>query len=427
MLPKIRSKAYGGSGSCTLTTSSNVTVQGAPSYINPYQIFRVTWAISYSTPGAISGQYRITCGYMVFGGDISGTYVKPVTVRPLYKILSILYDPPGNASSNGFNNSTSSGTTTSIEKDFSATDTTTFSYNGGILGIFNNGGSVSFAVGVKTGNTSSFETDYSTTTGYDLGSANQNVDHTQDQFFLWLNPETTVYQSGSTAAYYTVENAGKGANTDIVNVNAAGLAKPTLIPVRVLQTQNPKPGLFLPGLKAICAHPLPDNQCTQANACGCVASDFTAILKEDPLIGVSQTTPPTSVDNNRFVYVDYVTLQGPAQPGGGTVKQTFTQTDTTLQSYTNSLTHTYSTGFTSGWGWGVQEGGTGFTMTLTNTNLFEWDETQSYGSSNGKGHTATVTMGSSKVACYEYVDVYEDTVYHTYSFAFPATPPQACQ
>lgn len=419
----------GQSGSCYLSESSNVSVQGAPTYINPYGHFSVTYQISYSTPGSFAGWYKIACnsGQLVFEGNISGTYIKPVTVQPLYKILSILYDPPGNASGNGYNNATSVGTTTSIANDFGVSDTTTFSYNGGLGGIFNAGASVSFSTGVKSGTMSSFNTNYSTSTGYQLGSVQQNIDHTQDQFFLWLNPEVTVYQNGTASADYTIENAGDGANMDIVNVNAAELANPTLIPLAVLQTQNPAPGVSLPGLKAICANPLPDNQCTHANACGCVSNDFAAILKEDLLIGASQTTAPTSIDNNRFVYVDFVTLQGPAQVGGGTVKETFMQTDSTLSSFTNSLTHTHSTAFSAGHSWSLEDNGTGFSLSITNSAAFSWDETQSYGTSNGQSHTASVTMGSSSVGCYEYVDVYEDTVYHTYSFALPSAPPVACQ
>jgi hypothetical protein len=420
--------SQGQSGSCGLSSkTSNLTLQGVPSHINPYQSFRVSFQLSYSTPGSFFSSFTIGCTGITFVGNISGTYIKPVTVQPLYKILSILSDPPGNASSNGYNNATSAGTTTSTSNNFSTSDTLTFSYGGGILGVFNKGGSVSFTTGKTTGDTHSFETDYSTSTGYQLGSVQQNIDHTQDQFFLWLNPEVTYYQNGSSSAYYTLENAGGGSNMDIVNVNAAQLANPTLIPLTALETQNPAPGVYLPGLKAICANPVPDNQCTQANACGCVPNDFATILAEDPLIGVSQTTAPTTVDSNRFVYVDYVTLQGPAQQGGGPVTETFTQTDSNLSSYTNSVTHSHGVGFTGNNNWNFAINGTGFTLSVSNTNTFEWSETQSYGTSNGTAHTASVTMGSSKVGCYEYVDVYEDTVFHTYTFALPSNPPAACQ
>lgn len=211
---------------------------------------------------------------------------------------------------------------------------------------------------------------------------------------------------------------------DIVNVNVAGLQNPSEIPLSVLLPQTVQPGVTLPGLANICAHPLPPNQCTQANACGCVPSDFAAILAADPLIGSSQTTPPSQIDSARFALVDSQILEGPQQQGGAPVLNSFNQSDSSLQSQTETETQSNSVSYSTSSGVGISFL---FTLTITNTNIFTFTQTESQGVQNGSAHQATVTLGSDKIQCFEHVDIYEDTVYHTFAFALPASPPASCQ
>jgi hypothetical protein len=45
---------------------------------------------------------------------------------------------------------------------------------------------------------------------------------------------------------------------------------------------------------------------------------------------------------------------------------------------------------------------------ITVTNTFAYQQTQTFGTQNGTAHTASVALGSDKVGCFEYVDVYEN-------------------
>jgi hypothetical protein len=401
---------------CTGTTSNGNTA---------------TLSVQASSNIPISTACRVTNGSItgcLFGATVSGFF------NPTYMILAVLYTPPGDASSNGFANTNSTGVSSTIGTNFSSGDTETFSASGGLLGQGSLG--VSFGVSTSTGDTQAFQVTYSNGNGTQLLSNQQNIDHTQDQFYLWLNPQVTVNSTfnppnlglttSSTAATYGVTTQdGVGSDMDIVNVNAAGLQNPSLIPLAILLPQTLRPGVVVPGLANICAHPLPPDQCTQANACGCVPSDFAAILAADPLIGVSQTTPPTQVASpNRFVFVESQILEGPEQAGGGRVVNSFTASDATLQSTTFTQSVTDSTSFSTGSGINIPFL---FTLTITDTNTFSVTHSQSQGTQNGTAHQASVSLGSDKVQCFEHVDIYEDTVYHTFAFALPAAPPPACQ
>jgi hypothetical protein len=291
---------------------------------------------------------------------------------------------------------------------------------------------VTFGVSAASGDSHSFQVTYSQGNGSQLASVSQDIDHSQDQFFLWLNPQITLSSTptggnpggtSSNAASFSVGTVN-GQPMDIVNVNAAGLQNPSLIPLAILLPQPIQPGVTLPGLASICANPLPPNQCTQANACGCVPSDFTAILAADPLIGVSQLTPPSQIDSSRFVFVDSNILEGPQQAGVGPVFNSFTESDANVTSSTQTETQSTSTSYSTGSGVGIPML---FTLSVTFTKSFTLTSSESQGAQNGSAHQASVTLGSDKVACFEHVDIYEDTAYHTFSFALPASPPAACQ
>jgi hypothetical protein len=340
---------------------------------------------------------------------------------PLYYILSVLYAAPGNSSNNGFSNTASNGETTSISKTFTAGQSFTFS-SAVSLG---DGAGVSFGVShsSSSGSSQAFQVTYQAGTGKTIQSVNQDIDHTQDQIFLWLNPQVTLTSSSaspSNSANYTVSPQGSEQG-DIININVGDLLNPVSIPLLILEPQVVKPGVTLPGLSAICAHPVP---CTAMNACGCVPADFAEIVAADPLVGKSDTTPPSQVSADRFKYITNEPLEGPEEVGGAPVKTTYTVTDSALTSATLTDTDSYGVSYTSS---GVVDIPGLFNFQLSNTDTFTWTNSMSYGESSGTAHTATVTFGSNKPDCLVYVDIYEDTVYHTFAFSLAEPLPSACQ
>ncbi len=413
-----------GQGSTPGTMASRLCSQMTSSF--PVQCTGVTdlgnsatMALQASTNFQISTTCKITSPPSVqgclFSASLSGAF------DPAYQILSVIYSPPGDHSSNGFANTTSTGTTTTVGSNFGQGTTTTYSASGGLIGQGSLG--VTFGVSAATGNSQAFSVTYQQGDGSQLLSVSQPVDHSQDQFFLWLNPEMSFNSGSSSSATYSVGTVSNQP-MDIVNVNVAGLQNPSLIPLSVLLPQTIQPGVTLPGLAKVCANPLPPDQCTQANACGCVASDFAPIIATDPLINVSQLTPPSQIDSNRFVFVNSQILEGPAQQGGGPVLNSFTESDSTLQSLTETEMLTTSTTYSTTSGVDIPFL---FTLTFGNTSSFMSTITESQGTQNGSAHQASVTLGSSKVACFEHVDIYEDTAFHTFAFALPAAPPLECQ
>jgi hypothetical protein len=357
----------------------------------------------------------------------SGDNVIPVAAAGLkYLVLSIIYDPPGNASSSGFSNSVSAGSTNSVESDFSSSDS--LSFEGGIGG---NDASVTFTTGATHGTESDFTTSYEASSGDELTSVSQAMDHSQDQVFLLINPSITVTQTGAAAGFYTfgpsLEATGtftNGVPQDILNVNIKGLKTPSLIPLEILEPQVPSPGTTLPGLSSICANPLPPAQCTQANACGCTAKDFAPIVAQDELANTtSQTTTPSSVDPARYVFITDEVLQGPQQKGSGPVTTNYSLSDSNETSHSTSNGTSYGVDYSKTFGFS----GGPFTLGITASSGFTISQSQSVGESNGTAHTGDVGLGTSDVGCFEHVDIYEDTTYHTFAYALSEAPPANCQ
>ena len=188
-----------------------------------------------------------------------------VKLYPSYKILSILYDSPGNKSSNGYTNTTTNTLTTTISKTFS--NANTVSVSGTFVG---NGLGVSFTGSTSTQDSHSVQFSTSNGAGASLGSVGNSVDHTQDQFFIWLNPMVVVTPTSTSSANYSLSTPigsnGQPEPMDIVNINVNDLQNPSLIPIGILGPQTRDNVSGLPGLANICANPVP--ACSTA-PCGC--------------------------------------------------------------------------------------------------------------------------------------------------------------
>jgi hypothetical protein len=360
----------------------------------------------------------------VLGGPGSLTASLNVLLFPQFYVMSVLYAPPGNQSNNGFTDTSTEAATTSISKSFQVGTmlSADISLPGG------SGAGVKFGATTSTQNSSAFTMSTSDASGVQVASNRNPVDHTQDQIFLWLNPAVTVTPTSITAGNYNLGTPtgsnGQPQPMDIINIPVTDLQNPSQIPLALLLPQSRTNSLGvtisgLPGLASICRNPVP--QCT-ASPCGCVTSDFVAILAADPLIGSGSNVPPSQIDPNRYKFITSESLQGPACVGCDDEKNIFTATDGTTTAETETDTFSYSVGYSVTSGFKLL--GAGFKVTDTNT--FTWTNSESVGMSDGTSHSASVTLASSSVDCVETVNVYEDTVYHTFAFAPNATPPAAC-
>lgn len=442
-------------------TSSGPFICGWPSYSSGTQP-DMTVVVTFDPSAA--GTYSGSCSVMYYdeseGGEylkatltLSGTYTPPAVgiLYPKFKIASIIYDTPGNHSNNGFTNTLTDGTTTSTGSNFGVGVTDTFSLTGGFLGT---GSTLSWSYGnaATSGNTTAVTDTIADATGV-LNATNTSapnaVNHQQDLFIIWLNPAITFTQTGTTSATYSMgtqlqttgdPSPGKPEIQDQVEVFAqAMMANSSGVTTVPLQTLKPQvvDSQTLPGLANICAKLIAGypTSCTLANQCGCVPSDFTAVLNQDPLLNFTSTESPLNANTSsaalctnpkssascRYVPImvangsstqEVELLQGPDDVGGNNPINTFTQTDSTQTTQTYTQTYAYSVGYSWDVSWKIL--GTG--LDFKSATLFTWTNSESTGEINGSAHQMSVSLSSSTVGCSEYIPIFEDTTYHTFVF-----------
>jgi hypothetical protein len=404
-----------------------------------------------------------TSGKVLIAGGYNGSYLSTAVIYngpptetgiadALFRVVSIIYDAPGNKSNDGFTNATTQGTTTTIGNSFMEGLTTTFSIGQGLPGEMTTL-SWSFGETTTTGNTTAFTDTISEGMGVANASnpANPNaINHVNDLFIVMLNPAVTITQTSPNSFSYTSgtqpqiagdPNPGQPEEIDQVEVfaqamlpNAQGV---TVVPVAILVPQVVN-GQTLPGLAHICAKPtFYPNSCTLANQCGCTPADFTPILNVDPLLKYTPTESPLNANTSsatlctnpaasascRYVPImstptEQVTelLEGPNVAGGNSPVNTFTQSDSMQTAVTLSQTEGYSVGFS----WDVQLGIPQFASSdLRQQTMLTWTSSESLGMTNGTAHTMTVNLSSGTVGCVQNIPIFEDVIYHTYVFQQP--------
>jgi hypothetical protein len=313
-----------------------------------------------------------------------GTYI----FQPAFYVLSLLYAPPGTASSVAFNNTNNEGTTSTVASSFgqglSAQVGTTI--GGGTV-------SASFGITETSGSSTQFSATSTNSTGAQLVSTSDAIDHTQDRFFLWINPLVTITQTGPRTAKYAVATVN-GAPMNVIDISLAEARNPSLIPAAKLGPQTLH-GITMPGLSAL------------------QASDFATIAAMDKVTSI--TSAPT--DTKRYVYLRTLPLEGPDSAGMDPVRNMTAISDGasitsfTMESsnVTTSLTVSAKVGLE-----GVFTVNGGITGTLT------WMNSTSRGDSSGITNQVNLTLGTPKAGCDENVDVYTDLLFHTMAYVTAA-------
>jgi hypothetical protein len=401
--------------------------------------------------GDFSGPAYVPSGPSALSGGVTSGEV----LYPKFQVQSIIYAAPGNRSTNGFTNSTTDGTTTSVGSSYQVGNTVTFTAGLSFLGA---GSTISWTYGHSTtaGNSTADTATITQATGVanaSGGGANA-IDHKQDLFVIWLNPAVEVIQTGDTTGTFSYGTQAQGSNDpspgqpqtqDQVEVFAIAMMDngqgQTTVPLAILVPQVVD-SQHLPGLGNICANnqAYQNNTCTMANQCGCVPSDFAPILARDPLLnfgptdnplnadasGAAACTNPSSTASCRYVPVmvtngsgTQVTelLAGPQSPGGNIPFNNFTQTDATQTTQTLNGSSSYTVGVSVNRTIGL---GNGPHFGLNTANSWTWTNSESTGEINGSANSMSVTFGSTTVDCNQNIPIFEDTVFHTFVFQQPA-------
>jgi hypothetical protein len=134
-------------------------------------------------------------------------YSYPITTAamlPAYKVTSIIYAPPGNKSQDGYTETATNATTTTIINSFTGAHSLTVSYGFTGSGV---SGSSGFGTSHTSANTDAFQETFTNATGVtnqSNSSAPDAINHNNDLFLIWLNPQLTVYGNDSAPVGYNV-------------------------------------------------------------------------------------------------------------------------------------------------------------------------------------------------------------------------------
>ena len=324
-----------------------------------------------------------------FAPAVTAAALTAGTVRPLYEVLTVVYAPPGTKGGNSkstvtYGNGTSAGATTSISSSFQA----------GVDVSATVGGATQFApsatsdVSFSDTKTDSSSVEIKKSQNYSLtvqGPAEDGIDHSEDQFILWLNPLVSVAIDPSGKMQYSMGVDGNVANLQLV---------------RVKDLQNP--ASMLPQLKQILSR------------AGLTEADYASILSTNPF-----TSANAAIDPKRFVPIQYFTYQPPGAdtPQDPPNVNLYTQTTTTTNTNTQEAKVQY----------GVKvsvSAGIANVVKLTVAGSMQWTNTSSTGTSSSALLSATVVVGGPSLGYTGPIDVviYWDTVFNTFMFAFPAEP-----
>jgi len=402
-------------------------------------------------------------------------YSYPITTAamlPAYKVTSIIYAPPGNKSQDGYTETATNATTTTIINSFTGAHSLTVSYGFTGSGV---SGSSGFGTSHTSANTDAFQETFTNATGVtnqSNSSAPDAINHNNDLFLIWLNPQLTVYGNDSAPVGYNVgiQPLANGTTPlpDIIEVYASNMeansAGMTTVPYSLLNPiETTTSGQYVPGLASICEKVIQSEYsagtCTLADQCGCTPADFAPILAMDPLLfyngptnpispypntasplaanisseAVCGTLPVTAGSNCRYVPVpislgstqqEGITLEGPGTQGDNNPINQFQLGENTQTTYT--LTGQTQTAVSSGFKVSVPIGS--ITWGLDSNNTMTWTDSQGVGTASGSGVNLIATLSSSTVGCAQSnnIGVFEDTVYHTFVFQQPPDDPSAC-
>lgn len=375
-------------------------------------------------------------------------------IHPKANVVSVLYMPPGDQSKVGYSSTASNGKTSTYGNYWNSSNSLGLSAN-----IYGATVDSSVAINRSQGWESSFTSTVQSSTGTVWSTIGNPINHSKDVMTVWLNPVVTeatypivgepiptftdkgmtvLLTSLDNSAYSPQANNSKGdivigskvsqGSASLINVRMENLLQPnTLLPSQLVSKTN-SDGSIVPGLLALCENRIPESQCTtsaaQTNACGCSVSDFTFLIEQHPFFSPNLATQSVEAINaidpngSRFVPVKDASGYNMSIPIQAGVTKTFSLTDTYNSSHTYSQKVERSVETKVGFSYA----GIGAKSTLKES----FTSSMGKSTSTGRSNTQSVTLATTSNSCYGYVNVYIDTVFHTFLFTNASNAPNPC-
>jgi hypothetical protein len=323
------------------------------------------------------------------------------TARPLYKVLALIYAPPGTNGGKAssyveYGTTSTTGTSTSISHSYK--DEVDVSVSASLkLGVVNLGAGGEFDASTTNTTTDTAEIKKTTTSTIHItGPAQDGIDHDHDLFYLWLNPRLDLTLDPENNIEWAPNVDGQ--RMIIALVYVAWLKNPAL-----MQQQAP-------------------DLARQLQSAGLTNDDFKSILSLNPFAS-STYLIHSSIDTNRYL----PTTQSfpyipPLDQNDQPATMTETISDTVTQTHTNSVQTQYEVKANVSAGIGTDS--TPISATLKANGSITWTDTSTTTSTNSSTQSATVSIGGPAFGYKGASDVlvYWDCIYNSFAFAFPFVP-----
>lgn len=311
------------------------------------------------------------------------------TVQPRYKILTVIYAPPGTkgggkSSSVTYGSGSTTGSTVSVTKSFKQNYSISVSQEVGFLGT---GGGVegSFSYGRNSSDKTSLDIKKTVSTEISAsGPSIDGIDHDRDRIWLWLNPSIKLSLT-TNSAQWTLDKSHPASQPAILQYVYIGWLK--------------KPSDMPPGVMA------------SLQKAGITTQDFEEIMKADPYA----TTIP-AIDTNRFKALHTTfPYEPPYAPGESPDQYKYAFSSSGIDTHSSSVMNQYKVG--------LKISGSANFLTLSKTSIkgqseWEWTDTVDHSTSIGSSESASaIVTGPS----YGYngstnIEVYYDLLYKTFLF-----------
>jgi Carboxypeptidase regulatory-like domain len=313
-------------------------------------------------------------------------------VYPRYQILTVLYAPPGtnggkSSSQVSYGGGSTTGTTDSTSDSYKTGVDVTASV-GGDIGPVSLGASADFTASQTSGETSQIQINKGANNQINVsGPAQDGINHGNDLYYLWLNPQLNVAISHLGDIAWDV--GVNGPDMLIQYIYTEWLQNPSMMPPGVAQAL--------------------------ANA-GLTAADYAQILACNPF-----SSGGTAIDPNRFVLTTQsFPYEPPLAAGDPVPTKTYAQTSATTTTNAEQVQVQY--GVSVSLSAGIKAP---ITASLKVTDSLQWTNTSTSTEVTGSSQSASVTVGG---PAFGYtgptnVQVYWDTVFSSWMFAFVTESP----